>query len=103
MIEKLGGRTRARTWDPMIKSSRAPVLGIASEVQPTLNQRYAATEREQTLPIVTKFINVFTIFRVALPAHNGRVAGRALSESTTKSNVFGLRTLPPQMRGPSNI
>jgi hypothetical protein len=36
-------------------------------------------------------------------AHNGLVAGRALSESTIKSIVFRPRTLPPQMRGPLNV
>jgi hypothetical protein len=34
-------------------------------------------------------------------AHNGLAAGRARSESTTRSIVFRLGTLTPQMRGPS--
>ena len=62
-----GGRTRARTWDPMIKSYRASCkersYELAGEVQPTLNQRYTATEREQTWLSIMLFVNVFRLFR----------------------------------------
>jgi hypothetical protein len=49
------------------------------------NQRYAATEREQTRLNVTLFVNVFSIFWVALPAHNGLVAGSSPDEPSTIS------------------
>jgi hypothetical protein len=48
---------------------------LAAVAQPTLNQRYAATEREQTRLNVMLFVNVFRVSRVPLPAHNGLVAG----------------------------
>jgi hypothetical protein len=47
------------------------------------NQRYAATEREQARLNVTLFVNVCSIFRVALPAHNGLVAGSSPAGPTT--------------------
>src|SRR5882672_1460577 len=82
-----GGRTRARTWDPMIKShlfqgSQEHESG-GIPVQQTPNQHYSATEREQTSPNVTLFINVFSISRVALTAHNGLVAGSSPAGSVT--------------------
>ena len=43
--------------------------------QPTLNQRFAATEREQTGLKVTLFVNVFGVFLRTLAAHNGLVGG----------------------------
>jgi hypothetical protein len=57
-------------------------------VQPTYNQRYSATEREHALPIVTEFINVFIIFRVALPAHNGLVAGSSPAGPTNQRKAM---------------
>ena len=48
---------------------------LAFEVQPTLTQCYTATEREQTNLDAALFVNVFSIFRRTLAAHNGLVAG----------------------------
>jgi hypothetical protein len=45
------------------------------QVQPTLNQRYAATELEQTRPDGSYASMFSVIFRGDLPAHNGLVAG----------------------------
>jgi hypothetical protein len=45
------------------------------ESQPTLNQRYAATEREQMRLNVSLFVNVLGLFRGTRAAHNGLVAG----------------------------
>jgi hypothetical protein len=53
---------------------------MLQHLQPTLNQRYAATEREQTRLNVALFINVFGIFRWTLAAHNGAVARSDLTE-----------------------
>ena len=61
------------------------------QLQPTLNQRYAATEREQTRPDASLFFNVFGIFRGALPAHNGLVAGSSPAGPT--NNISDLSTL----------
>jgi hypothetical protein len=48
------------------------------------NQRYATTEREQTRLKVTLFVNAFSIFRLALPAHNGLVAGSSPAGPTNE-------------------
>jgi hypothetical protein len=95
VLERLGGRTRARTWDPMIKSHLQRSQeheSLAILVQPTLNQHYAATEREQTCVSVALFIIVFRIFRLALPAHNGLVAGSSPAGPTNE--VKGLWPAP---------
>jgi hypothetical protein len=47
----------------------------APNPQPTLNQRYGATKQEQTRSNVLLFVNLISIFRVPLAAHNGLVAG----------------------------
>jgi hypothetical protein len=87
VLEMPGGRTRARTWDPMIKRYRVCSAREAkrrtvtnrgcgdTEPQPTLNQRHTTTEREQTQLDVALFVNVFRLFRRTLTAHNGLVAG----------------------------
>ena len=59
---------------PWVTTSKVRGASCSSQ-QPTLNQRYDATEREQMRLNATLFVNVFRIFRSALPAHNGLVAG----------------------------
>jgi hypothetical protein len=56
--------------------------------QPMLNQRYAATEREQTPPIIAKFINVFIFVLINHTAHNGLVAGSNPAGLTNKSITY---------------
>jgi hypothetical protein len=57
---------------------------VAPPSQPTLNQRYTATEREQTRLNVTLFVNVFGVFRRTLAAHNGLVAGSSPAGPTNE-------------------
>jgi len=49
--------------------------------QPTLNQRYTATEPEQTRLNVALFVNAIGFFRRALAAHNGLVVGRIVADN----------------------
>jgi hypothetical protein len=76
------------SWTVLKATNWAVSLRVLTlRMQPTLNQRYAATEREQTLPIVTKFTNVFRVFRRTITAHNGLLAGRA-------QNLWGRLAVP---------
>jgi hypothetical protein len=56
--------------------------------QPINDQYYCATKREQTRLNVTLFVNVFRILRVALPAHNGLVAGSSPAGPTNRIRHF---------------
>jgi hypothetical protein len=66
--------------------------------QPTLNQRFAATEREQTGLNVTLFVNVFGVFLRSLAAHNGLVAGSSPAGQLMKLIAYRLflRTTAPE-------
>jgi hypothetical protein len=76
------GTRRSRVSGPRCSCCRDEATNVASEVQPTLNQRYDATEREQTRLKVTLFVNVFRIFRSTLTAHNGLVPGSSPGRPT---------------------
>jgi hypothetical protein len=80
----------SKIWSlELLKFMYAPAIeypNVTSRQQPINNQRYDATEREQTLPIFTKFINIFRVLRAPLPAHNGLVAGSSPAGPTSGIN-----------------
>jgi hypothetical protein len=65
---------------------------VGAVFQPIDNQYYAATKREQTRLNTSLFVNIFRVFRVALPAHNGLVEVRVLPGPAQTLRLF-VRTL----------
>jgi hypothetical protein len=74
-------------------------MNSLAKAQPTLNQRFAATEREQTGLNVTLFVNVFGVSLRTLAAHNGLLAGSSPAGPRQRKlivyRVF-LRTTAPE-------
>jgi hypothetical protein len=79
---RVGGRTRARTWDPMmlllLELGQQTRSSSSTNFKPTLRRN----EREQTRLNVALFVNIFGVFRWNIAAHNGLTTGSSPAAPT---------------------
>ncbi|MDB6148177.1 MAG: hypothetical protein JWO45_1841 [Spartobacteria bacterium] len=68
-------------------------------LQPTLNQCYASTDREQTALNTSLFVSFFRVFRGTLAAHNGLVPGSSPGRPTNEIRCLSILifSAPPEI------
>jgi hypothetical protein len=88
-------KNRSRTHTPVDLETQicigelTEIRDVLTGAQPRVTKSLRTPQQIATSGLMDAFVSA---------AHNGLVADRALSESTTQSIVFRLQTLPPQMR-----